>query len=51
MRQIHSPSRYIVTTDVTIDADRVVITPKREGGSAVEFEKGSVNYVVRTGTE
>jgi len=51
VRQIHSPSRYIVTTDVTIDADRVVITPKREGGSAVEFEKGSVNYVVRTGTE
>lgn len=47
VRQIHSPSRYIVTTDVTIDADRVVITPRREGGSAVEFEKGSVNYVVR----
>jgi beta-lactamase regulating signal transducer with metallopeptidase domain len=51
VRQIRSPSRYIVTTDVTIDADRVVITPKREGGSAVEFEKGHVDYVVRTGAE
>lgn len=51
VRQVHSPSRYIATTDVTIDADRVVITPKPEGGSALFFEKAFVNYVVRTATD
>ena len=42
VRQIHSPSREVVTTDVIIDADRVVITPKPDGGSALAIENGSI---------
>lgn len=42
VRQIHSPSREIVTTDVIIDADRVVITPKPDGSSALAIENGSI---------
>ena len=40
VREIHSPSRYVVTIDVIIDAAKVVVRPTPDGGSFLMIEKG-----------